>query len=131
MSLNPLERPARGMQGIVGRRLAWRVALPLAVVALVMTSGAAAASPPPAPPNFGPNVVIIDPSMSTSQIQTIVDGIATQQIPNQFGNARYEILFKPGTYGADTPLNFQLGYYTDVAGLGALPTDVSVDGSID
>ena len=59
--------------------------------------------------------------MSTSQIQATVDAISAQQIPNQFGDARYEILFKPGTYGADTPLNFRIGYYTDFAGLGALP----------
>jgi hypothetical protein len=30
-----------------------------------------------------------------------------------------------------SPLNFQVGYYTDVAGLGSLPTDVSVNGTID
>jgi hypothetical protein len=96
----------------------------------MITTGAASASPPP--PNFGPNVVILDPSMSTSQIKTIVDGIATQQIPSQFGTGRYEILFKPGTYGSSTaPLNFQIGYYTDVAGLGALPTDVTINGTID
>jgi hypothetical protein len=97
----------------------------------MITTGAVSASPPPAQPDFGPNVKIIDPSMSTSQIKTIVDAIATQQIPNQFGDARYEILFKPGTYGADTPLNFRIGYYTDFAGLGALPTDVAIRGTID
>src|SRR5450756_1750847 len=132
MSTHPLERPARETQGRVGRRLAWRFALPLAVVAgMIMTTGAVSASPPPAQPDFGPNVVILDPSMSTSQIKTIVDGISTQQIPSQFGTGRYEILFKPGTYGADTPLNLRIGYYTDVAGLGALPTDVAIRGTID
>jgi hypothetical protein len=95
----------------------------------MITTGAASASPPP--PNFGPNVKIIDPSMSTAQIQATVDAISTQQIPNQFGDARYEILFKPGTYGADTPLNMRIGYYTDFAGLGALPTDVVIRGTID
>jgi hypothetical protein len=99
-------------------------------VAGMITTGAASASPPP--PNFGPNMVILDPSMSTSQIKTVVDGIATQQIPSQFGTGRYEILFKPGTYGSSAaPLNFQIGYYTDVAGLGALPTDVTINGTID
>src|SRR5450756_2457705 len=132
MSTHPLERPARETQGRVGRRLAWRFALPLAVVAgMIMTTGAVSASPPPAQPDFGPNVVILDPSMSTSQIKTIVDGISTQQIPSQFGTGRYEILFKPGTYGADTPLNLRIGYYTDFAGLGALPTDVAIRGTID
>src|SRR5450756_213185 len=132
MSTHPLERPARETQGRVGRRLAWRFALPLAVVAgMIMTTGAVSASPPPAQPDFGPNVVILDPSMSTSQIKTIVDGISTQQISNQFGTERYAVLFKPGTYGSSTaPLNFQIGYYTDVAGLGALPTDVAINGTI-
>ena len=71
------------------------------------------------PPDFGPNVIIFDPSMSTSQIQIAVDAIANQQIPNQFGTQRYALLFMPGTYGTTAaPLNFQVGYYTAVAGLG-------------
>jgi hypothetical protein len=110
----------------VRNRLALSLALPMAVASAMFTAGVAAAAPPP---DFGPNVVIIDPSMSTSQIQTTLDGIATAQISNQFGDARYEILFKPGTYGADVPINFQVGYYTDVAGVGALPTDVVLNGS--
>jgi hypothetical protein len=126
-------------QGRVGRRLVRRLSLAVALVASVLATSVAGAAAShgnkaPAPPDFGPNVVIIDPSMSTSQIKTIVDGISTQQIPNQFGDARYEILFKPGTYGTATtggPLNFQVGYYTDVAGLGALPTDVTINGTID
>src|SRR5690242_3260902 len=70
-------------------------------------------------PDLGPNVRIIDPSMSTAEIQSIVDGIASQQIPSQFGSGRYALLFEPGTYAtANQPLNFQVGYYTDVAGLG-------------
>jgi hypothetical protein len=82
-------------------------------------------------PDFGPNVVIFDPSMPTSQIQATVDAIANQQVSNQFGPQRYALLFKPGTYGtADNPLNFQVGYYTTVAGLGLSPSDVVVNGSI-
>ena len=81
-------------------------------------------------PDFGPNVVIFDPSMPTSQIQATVDAIANQQVSNQFGTQRYALLFKPGTYGtAADPLNFQVGYYTDVAGLGASPNDVVINGS--
>ncbi len=122
------ESPARGSRRDLGHRLAWSLALPLALASVMTTAGVAAAAPPP---NFGPNVVVIDPSMSTSQIQATFDGISAQQIPNQFGNARYEILVKPGTYGADAPLNVTLGYYTDVAGLGALPTDVAWRGTVD
>jgi hypothetical protein len=83
-------------------------------------------------PDFGPNVVIFDPSMPTSQIQATVDAIAAQQVPNQFGTQRYALLFKPGTYGtAAAPLNFQVGYYTAVAGLGSSPDDVVINGSVD
>jgi hypothetical protein len=82
--------------------------------------------------DLGPNVYIFDPSMSTSQIQATVDSIANQQISNQFGTQRYALLFKPGVYGsAATPLNFKVGFYTEVAGLGASPDDVVINGSID
>jgi hypothetical protein len=107
-----------------------RVAAIAGAVLLVGAGSAAAKKPPPAP-DFGPNVLIFDPSMSTSQIQSQVDAIAAQQVPNQFGTQRYATLFKPGTYGSpQTPLNFQVGYYTSVAGLGRSPNDVHVDGSI-
>jgi len=86
----------------------------------------------PAQPDFGPNVRILDPGMSTAEIKAIVDGIANQQISSQFGEQRYAVLFKPGTYGsADAHLHFQVGYYTDVAGLGGSPNDVVVNGTID
>ncbi len=76
--------------------------------------------------------MIFDPSMPTSQIQMAVDAIANQQISNQFGSQRYALLFMPGTYGSsDTPLNFQVGYYTAVAGLGFSPNGVVINGSID
>jgi hypothetical protein len=85
---------------------------------LVLGVGAAAAARRTAgQPDFGPNVLIFDPSMPTSQIQSTVDAIAAQQGPNQFGSQRYALLFKPGTYGTpQNPLNFQVGYYTSVAG---------------
>src|SRR5258708_20825602 len=70
--------------------------------------------------------------MPTSQIQMAVDAIANQQISNQFGPQRYALLFMPGTYGtAGTPLNFQVGYYTAVAGLGFSPNDVAINGFTD
>jgi len=116
-------------------RSAGRGLLILAVVVasvLVLWIGTAAGAKSPATqPDFGPNVVIFDPSMSRSQIQATVDAIAAQQVPNQFGTQRYALLFKPGTYGTDAdPLNFQVGYYTSVAGLGLSPSDTVVNGSI-
>jgi hypothetical protein len=83
-------------------------------------------------PNFGSNVYVFNPSMPLSQIQATVDAVANQQISNQFGTQRYALLFEPGTYGSSTaPLNFQVGYYTAVAGLGVSPSDVVINGSID
>ena len=105
------------------------VVLALLAVGVVVSGPAAAAAP--GQPDFGPNVVIFDPSMPVAEIQATVDAIATQQVPNQFGPERYALLFKPGTYGSATnPLNFQVGYYTDVAGLGASPGDVVINGSV-
>ena len=84
------------------------------------------------PPNFGPNVLVFNPGMSLTDIQTAVNAIATQQVSNQFGTQRYALLFLPGTYGtAANPLVFQVGYYTEVAGLGASPADVTINGKID
>src|ERR1700730_11515807 len=82
-------------------------------------------------PNFGANVITFTPDMPQSQIQTMVDSIANQQVSNQFGTQRYALLFQPGTYGSKTtPLTFQVGYYTSVAGLGLSPNDVVINGAI-
>ncbi len=82
-------------------------------------------------PNLGANVIVLDPTMPQATIQSTLDAISTQQVPNQFGTQRYAILFEPGTYGsAADPLDFQVGYYTEVAGLGAQPGDVVINGAI-
>src|SRR5579884_2842735 len=84
------------------------------------------------PPDFGPNVYVFSPSMPQSEIQSQVDAIANQQLSNQFGDQRYALLFEPGTYGSKAdPLTFQVGYYTEVAGLGSSPSDVVINGTID
>jgi hypothetical protein len=96
------------------------------VLALALSGGAAAATP-----DLGPNVIVFDSSMPTSQIQATVDTIASKQVSNQFGTDRYALLFKPGTYGSSSdPLNFQVGYYTSIAGLGRSPGDVVINGSV-
>jgi hypothetical protein len=115
-----------------------RVAIVVApmIVALMVASFALApfawgATPSPHPDFFGPGVYILNSNMPLSEIQGIVDAVATKQISNQFGAARYALLFEPGTYGSsDNPLNFQVGYYTTVAGLGRSPGDVVINGSI-
>jgi hypothetical protein len=98
------------------------------VAAATIPAAAAAAGEP----DLGPDVYVFTPSMPQSQIQATVDAIADQQISNQFGTQRYALLFEPGTYGsAADPLSFQVGYYTEVAGLGSAPGDVVINGTID
>ncbi|MES4887797.1 RICIN domain-containing protein [Streptomyces sp. NPDC096012] len=79
-----------------------------------------------ADPDLGPNVVVFDPSMPASTIQSRLDTIFRQQETNQFGSQRYAVLFKPGTYSADV----NVGFYTQVLGLGLTPDAVNVNGAV-
>ncbi|MHA7283632.1 adenylyl cyclase [Arthrobacter sp. TMS2-4] len=89
-------------------------------------------APPATAPDFGPNVTIFDPSMPVSEIQAAVDAVNARQIDNEMGTEREALLFLPGTYGTDAqPLQFKVGYYTEVAGLGASPSDVTINGKIE
>ena len=70
--------------------------------------------------------------MPVGQIQATIDAIHTRQVDAEMGTARYALLFKPGVYGTATqPLQLKVGYYTEVAGLGASPTDVTINGKIE
>jgi hypothetical protein len=101
------------------------------MLAAICHARPAGAGIPATSPVFGPHVFVISPAMPQSRIQAIVDGVAATQLSNQFGPQRFAILFEPGTYGSTaSPLNFQVGYYTSVAGLGASPGDVVINGSI-
>jgi hypothetical protein len=113
-----------------------RLAVVTAALALCLAglpfSRPAAAAPGSGDPDLGPNVLVFDPGMPTSEIQARVDAITARQRLNQFGAERYALLFKPGTYGsAQTPLIIEVGYYTEVAGLGKSPTDVTINGHVD
>jgi hypothetical protein len=50
-------------------------------------------------PDFGPNVTVFDPSMSSDNIQSTVDALSqVQALPSsQFNTTRHAFLFKPGT----------------------------------
>lgn len=78
-------------------------------------------------PNFGPNVFTFDPSMPMATIQSQLSAVFSQQQNNQFGSSRYAFLFKPGQY---TNLDVNLGYYTQVLGLGKNPDDVTITGNV-
>ena len=91
-------------------------------------SGGGGGSCPAQPnqPSFGPNVYIFSPSMSSSSIQSTLDSVFSTQKLNQFGEQRYALLFKPGTYSAEA----NIGYYTSIAGLGQNPDDVTINGDV-
>ena len=77
-------------------------------------------------------MIIFDPSMPVSEIQATVDAVYAQQVDAEMSTNRYAFLFKPGVYGTATePLQMKVGYYTEVAGLGASPTDVTINGKIE
>ncbi|HEU4321838.1 MAG TPA: coagulation factor 5/8 type domain-containing protein [Roseiflexaceae bacterium] len=83
--------------------------------------------PPSTTPNFGPNVIIFDPSMSTSSIQSQINSVYAIQQNNHFGDQRHALVFKPGNYsGLDIPV----GFYTHVLGVGASPDNVSISGNL-
>ena len=124
-------RPSRRRRG---RALALGVALATALTGGIATAAGATSSPATnaTQPDLGPNVVVFDPSMPVSQIQATVDAINAEQIDAEMGTGRHALLFKPGIYGTDTePLQIKVGYYTEVAGLGASPTDVVINGKIE
>jgi hypothetical protein len=78
-------------------------------------------------PNFGSNVLVFDTSMLRATIQSQLDSVFSLQQNNQFGTNRYCLLFKPGTY---TNFDVNIGYYTEVRGLGQMPDDVTIAGNV-
>jgi hypothetical protein len=106
--------------------------LAVALVLAASAAGGSAASAAPSVPGLGTNVVVFDPSMPPAQIQATFDAIHAQQVNDEMGTNRYALLFKPGVYGnATQPLQLKVGYYTEVAGLGASPTEVTINGKIE
>ncbi|MET8633883.1 RICIN domain-containing protein [Streptomyces sp. NPDC004680] len=85
-----------------------------------------AVSSSPGDVDLGPNVVVFDPSMPSSTIQSRLNSIFQQQETNQFGSQRYAVMFKPGTYSNDV----NVGFYTQVLGLGLSPDAVTINGAV-
>ncbi|MBL0749105.1 coagulation factor 5/8 type domain-containing protein [Nocardioides baculatus] len=111
-------------------------ALLLTAASLAATSvlPAQAAAPPPAvaAPDLGDRVVVFDPSMPVAQIRARADAIWQQQVDAEMSSERWSMLFLPGTYGTATdPLQIKVGYYTEVAGLGASPGDTVINGKVE
>ncbi|MBY8878780.1 RICIN domain-containing protein [Streptomyces sp. PLK6-54] len=91
----------------------------------VSGSGGGTTTPPPGTPDFGPNVTVFDPSMSTSAIQSKITSVYNAQVGNEFGSQRNAMLFMPGSYNVSIPV----GYNTQVSGLGLSPDQVDITGS--
>lgn len=98
----------------------------LAGFGLTAAARAAPQRSAPSEPDFGPNVVLFDPSMPPSVIQARLDAIFLEQERAHFTGQRYAILFQPGRYAADV----KIGFFTQVAGLGGSPGDVVIDGHV-
>jgi hypothetical protein len=79
-----------------------------------------------AKPEFGPNVMVFDPSMSSQAIQKQIDAVYATQEHNEFGQQRNALLFLPGDYSVDVPV----GFYTEVIGLGASPDATRIAGNV-
>ncbi|MDB5324714.1 MAG: uncharacterized protein JWM57_283 [Phycisphaerales bacterium] len=94
-------------------------------MALGSTTVAEAASAVPAPAvDFGPNVILIDPT--TPDAQARLDALFAQQERAQFDDRRYAVMLKPGRYDLD----IKVGFYTQILGIGRSPDDVSVTGAV-
>lgn len=74
---------------------------------------------------FGDNTYIFSPEDEPEKVAGILDQIYEKQEANQFGNERYAIYFMPGEY--DESIESNVGFYTQVAGLGELPTDTKLE----
>jgi hypothetical protein len=77
-------------------------------------------------PDLGPNVLVVDPQMPAHAVQARLDAIFRQQERAHFTDRRFAVLFKPGRYKVDV----NVGFFTQVAGLGALPGGVTIDGHV-
>ncbi|WP_404384811.1 glycoside hydrolase family 55 protein [Knoellia locipacati] len=107
-------------------------ASPTALASTAVAAPAAPKAPPAAAVDLGPRVVVFDPSMPVAEIQARADAIHAQQVDAEMGTARWSLLFRPGTYGTDTqPLQIKVGYSTEVAGLGASPSDTVINGKVE
>lgn len=75
-------------------------------------------------PDLGPNVLILDPDAPGAQGR--LDAIFRAQERAHFTDARHAVLLKPGRHRLDV----NVGFFTQVAGLGLRPGDVTVEGHV-
>lgn len=75
---------------------------------------------------FGDTINLYSPTDDVSVINKEIKAISEEMMPaakSEFSENRYAIAFKPGAYNINT---INVGFYTQVLGLGATPLDVSI-----
>lgn len=75
---------------------------------------------------FGDTINLYSPTDDVSVINKEIKAISDEMMPaakSEFSENRYAIAFKPGVYDINT---INVGFYTQVLGLGATPLDVSI-----
>jgi hypothetical protein len=103
------------------------VAIGLGLLAgLALSSDAARAASKESTPDFGPNVMVFNPSMPAAAVQEQIDKVYAAQQHSEFGPQRNAFLFLPGEYKVDVPV----GFYTEVVGLGVTPDSVHIIGNV-
>lgn len=70
---------------------------------------------------FGYNTNIFEPTDQTSEVQATINNIYKTTERGQFISDRNALLFAPGTYSDN--LKVEIGFYTQVAGMGISPED--------
>jgi hypothetical protein len=104
-----------------------RAVLGLGLLAgVALFTRAAWAAKPETKPDFGPNVLVFNPSMPAADMQLQIDKVYAAQQHSEFGSQRNAFLFLPGEYKVDVPV----GFYTEVIGLGASPDAVHITGNV-
>ena len=129
-------QPAAGLRARRRSRTIAAATAGAALMAGALLAAPAQAAPPqqidPGHPDFGPNVTVFGPETPQDSIQSTLDALADEQRDAEMSSARHAVYFLPGAYGsAEHPLRFEVGYYTEVAGLGASPGDVTITGAIE
>ena len=90
---------------------------------MLLFSAALAATPSQASA-LGPNVHVFTPDDDMKKVAETVETVFKRQHHRQFGPERQAFLFLPGDYTKAGTLN--VGYYTQVLGLGRSPRDVKL-----
>lgn len=96
------------------------------VIGLLAFSAVSMMAASGAKPDFGPNVLVFNPSMPAAAMQEQINKVFATQQRNEFGPERNALMFLPGEYKVDVPV----GFYTEVMGLGASPDSVHITGNV-